>query len=663
MGAIEKKSPFKFLDAYNKEDRDTFFGREEEIEKLYEMAFQSNLTLVYGQSGTGKTSLIQCGLANRFNDTHWFDLYIRRNEDINASILRTLKQYKVVQQERGTLRQRLMRKRQSINRTSTAIFEHENEVVRELRRLYKHYLKPIYLIFDQFEELFILGTKEEQAIFYQTVADILATETYCRVIIIMREESIAQLYQFEKIVPNLFEKRLRVEPLNRPKTRAVINGTIGQFGISLEKKELSDEIIDLLSEGTGRIELTHLQVVLDQLYKAANPTADKEIVFTEALIQKIGSFEDILGDFLNKQKLTIQQEAEKKFVGLSHAATSKVLNSFVTLEGTKKPISKEELAANNQVDYIIDLLEKNRLIRFDNDRYELSHDILAKHIASDRSADEVALLQISKIAKDRFHAYGTTKTLLNNNEVALIWSFKDQLKEENILKAEEWRFVEQSRSAAKRKRILFGSTVFVIVAALSALAIYSNNQRQIAQESLKLADARLVEIQNAQVEQQQANYEKYLNEGIALMATSKYSEAIQAFQTALDFNADGQAVKDNLQVARTKMDASSSFEQLIMEGDAIFDQNDNARYIDALNKYKEALSLDFNNSLAQSKINATQGKLAVAFEKFKGDGEAFFNARTPFGYKMALDSYRKAAKIKPNDPIIQRRIEEVKGKL
>jgi tetratricopeptide (TPR) repeat protein len=663
MGAIEKKSPFKFLDAYNKEDRDTFFGREEEIEKLYEMAFQSNLTLVYGQSGTGKTSLIQCGLANRFNDTHWFDLYIRRNEDINASILRTLKQYKVVQQERGTLRQRLMRKRQSINRTSTAIFEHENEVVRELRRLYKHYLKPIYLIFDQFEELFILGTKEEQAIFYQTVADILATETYCRVIIIMREESIAQLYQFEKIVPNLFEKRLRVEPLNRPKTRAVINGTIGQFGISLEKKELSDEIIDLLSEGTGRIELTHLQVFLDQLYKAANPTADKEIVFTEALIQKIGSFEDILGDFLNKQKLTIQQEAEKKFVGLSHAATSKVLNSFVTLEGTKKPISKEELAANNQVDYIIDLLEKNRLIRFDNDRYELSHDILAKHIASDRSADEVALLQISKIAKDRFHAYGTTKTLLNNNEVALIWSFKDQLKEENILKAEEWRFVEQSRSAAKRKRILFGSTVFVIVAALSALAIYSNNQRQIAQESLKLADARLVEIQNAQVEQQQANYEKYLNEGIALMATSKYSEAIQAFQTALDFNADGQAVKDNLQVARTKMDASSSFEQLIMEGDAIFDQNDNARYIDALNKYKEALSLDFNNSLAQSKINATQGKLAVAFEKFKGDGEAFFNARTPFGYKMALDSYRKAAKIKPNDPIIQRRIEEVKGKL
>ena len=667
MVAIEKKSPFKFLDAYNKDDKDTFFGRDEEIEKLYEMAFQSNLTLVYGQSGTGKTSLIQCGLANRFNATHWFDTYIRRNEDINTSLLRTLKQYKIVEKESGTLRQRLMSKRQSVKRTSSAVFEHENEVVRQLRRLYKHYLKPIYLIFDQFEELFILGTKEEQDIFYKTIANILETETYCRVIIIMREESIAELYQFEKIVPTLFEERLRVEPLNRPKTRAVINGTIGQFDIRLEKEELCDEIIDLLSEGTGRIELTHLQVFLDQLYTAADPSAENEVVFTEELIRKVGSIEDILGDFLDKQKLTIQHDTEQKFSGLSSSATSKVLNAFVTLEGTKKPINKEELSisqlSHDRVNYIVDLLEKNRLIRYDNDRYELSHDILAKHIASDRSADEVALLQIGKIVKDRYHAFDTTKTLLNNNEIQLIWTFKNQLKEENTLNADEWRFIEQSRSAVKRKRVLLGSTVFLIVAALSALTLYSNSQRKIAQESLELADARLIEIQSAQVKQRHANYEKYLNEGKALMATSRYSEAIQAFQTALDFKAEEQEAKTFLQDATNKEGASSRFKQLINEGDAIFTQNDDARYIDALAKYNEALSLDFNNSLAESKINATQGKLAVAFERFIGDGEAFFNANSAFGYKMALDSYRKAARIKPNDKMVQSRIQEVKSKL
>ena len=49
--------PFKFLDAYEKKDKKKFFGREEEIEMLYQTTFQTNLTLVYGRSGVGKTSL------------------------------------------------------------------------------------------------------------------------------------------------------------------------------------------------------------------------------------------------------------------------------------------------------------------------------------------------------------------------------------------------------------------------------------------------------------------------------------------------------------------------------------------------------------------------------------------------------------------------------
>ena len=61
-----KKYPFKFLDAYSQADHDFFFGREEEVAALYEMVFQTDILLVYGASGTGKTSLIQCGLANKF---------------------------------------------------------------------------------------------------------------------------------------------------------------------------------------------------------------------------------------------------------------------------------------------------------------------------------------------------------------------------------------------------------------------------------------------------------------------------------------------------------------------------------------------------------------------------------------------------------------------
>ncbi|MEZ4897233.1 MAG: ATP-binding protein [Saprospiraceae bacterium] len=72
------RSPFKFLDPYTLKDRKIFFGRSQEIETLYKMAFQTDIMLIYGRSGTGKTSLVQCGLGNRFNESDWFDIFVRK---------------------------------------------------------------------------------------------------------------------------------------------------------------------------------------------------------------------------------------------------------------------------------------------------------------------------------------------------------------------------------------------------------------------------------------------------------------------------------------------------------------------------------------------------------------------------------------------------------
>ena len=64
-------SPFKFLDAYSKDDKNIFFGREKETEEIYEKLFKSNLLLIYGASGTGKTSILNCGIANSFQESDW----------------------------------------------------------------------------------------------------------------------------------------------------------------------------------------------------------------------------------------------------------------------------------------------------------------------------------------------------------------------------------------------------------------------------------------------------------------------------------------------------------------------------------------------------------------------------------------------------------------
>ena len=78
-------SPFKFLDSYQQEDRDIFFGRDKEIDNLYHALSGVKHLLVYGPSGSGKTSLVECGLRNQFSDADWFALTIRRGNNINAA--------------------------------------------------------------------------------------------------------------------------------------------------------------------------------------------------------------------------------------------------------------------------------------------------------------------------------------------------------------------------------------------------------------------------------------------------------------------------------------------------------------------------------------------------------------------------------------------------
>ncbi|MCB0617048.1 MAG: ATP-binding protein, partial [Phaeodactylibacter sp.] len=87
---------------------------------------------------------MQCGLASQLETVDWLPFFIRKGEDINRSLNEALQ--KVLKGER---------------------FDTYAETIKEL---YAQYERPIYLLFDQFEELFILGTPEEQAAFFKTIS-------------------------------------------------------------------------------------------------------------------------------------------------------------------------------------------------------------------------------------------------------------------------------------------------------------------------------------------------------------------------------------------------------------------------------------------------------------------------------------------------------------
>lgn len=320
-----QESPFKFLSAFEKEDYRFFFGREEETKALYEMTYDTRLMLIYGASGTGKTSLVQCGLANQFKETRWKDIFIRREQNINHSLQTILEQE--LEKSGGI-----------------ALGKPENDVER-INLIYKAIFKPLYLIFDQFEELFIINPDEaEQQRFFQFVDDLLKSKVAAKILLVMREEFIAQLSNFEEMIPALFDHRFRVEAMRYTKAEDAIEQTLNKLAaahqISVSQPTLvAKKILQNLTDGKKKLELTYLQVYLDRLYQEADTIEKETPLFTPELVQKTGDFEDIIGEFLTDQitKMETQLGAGKKSIPI------KILGALITDERTKKVINETDL--------------------------------------------------------------------------------------------------------------------------------------------------------------------------------------------------------------------------------------------------------------------------------------------------------------------------------
>lgn len=489
-------SPFKFLDPYTAKDKRVFFGRERETEELYHKLMMTSLLLVYGLSGAGKTSLVRCGLAKRFRGPDWHPLYIRREEDVNKAV------HRVLEEKAGAIdgdhyQTDLEKIYEQLNSGGEeAIIEIaepqealSGNLAEAIDRLYAKHLRPIYLIFDQFEEIFTLGSDEEQRIFAENLRDLIHADLPCKIILVMREEYIGYLYYFEELLPEINDFRIRVEAMEDKRVAGVIQKSCAAFNITLEDKDKVPALIidKLRGEERGdtgprhRIQLPYLQVYLDGLYqhvlKQTHPATSKldelpqplpKMTFTAGHVEEYGSIENVLGDFLDSQVKRIQAAVKTAFP-LSHKDSVKeALDQFVTVDGTKRPLYKEDVnlpkLKPEVIDMIIDELLEARILRPDGDRFELAHDALAFRISSQRSDEEKRFKEIVEFLKTKYDQYQRKLTgRLTGHEVALVRSHPkpNQIKEK--LTRSEWHFFKKSENRVLVQRFLWAIGIFGVL--------------------------------------------------------------------------------------------------------------------------------------------------------------------------------------------------------
>ena len=246
---LTAQSPWPGLRSFGEDDREFFFGRERETAELLALVQRSGVVIVYGQSGLGKTSLLQAGLFHGLRDASLLPFRLRIDHGDAAPPVAT--------QIKTALGAALdaagvQGPRPGPNETLWEYF-HRRDL--DLWGARNRLIKPV-IAFDQFEEVFTLGQRSEGAI--ARVAGLLADlesllehrapeavrarleqrpddalkydfqHDGVKFIISLREDFLAQLDTWRTRMPSLLPNRFRLERMTGGQALEVVEREIGR---------------------------------------------------------------------------------------------------------------------------------------------------------------------------------------------------------------------------------------------------------------------------------------------------------------------------------------------------------------------------------------------------------------------------------------------------
>ncbi|MFZ2899169.1 MAG: ATP-binding protein [Saprospiraceae bacterium] len=410
-------SPFKFLDSYHKEDFEVFFGREKDTGALYDALSGVKHLLVYGPSGAGKTSLIECGLRNQFSDADWYALTVRRGTDIVASVF-------------ARINEALNHKLELHPRTGLPI-DPQTDFGEAVEALFTERYQPVYLLFDQFEELLISGREDEKRDFFTRLTRLIRYKAPCRVLLIMREEFIGHLSEFEPLCPSIFQHRFRLEKMRRGAVEEVLLRILEApryraFFEVINAPALAANILSRLPDQRQEIELAHVQVFLSELWDRANTPPVSLPLLHEGLVKPNDNLETVLDSFLKKQFAELEAAYGDK-------APLELLACMISERHTKlqlgeaallRELKEKGITLKKTLSDLLQDLERRRIIRQLKSggatEYEISHDALALVVGQNLTEE----MKMRERAEEVYRVFGEKPGFLSTDDLDLIRLYK-----------------------------------------------------------------------------------------------------------------------------------------------------------------------------------------------------------------------------------------------
>lgn len=396
-----RHSPYQGLVPYDEKDAPFFFGRETERKIIIANLFASPLTLLYSESGVGKSSVLRAGVAHELRRRD--DLLIIVFSEWQGTPLADLKgavTKAVFAKGTFTAQPRpLAYLRPDPFREAASLSEYLNAWSRKLNC-------SLMIILDQFEE-YSLYHPQDDAFAIEFPRAVLQSETPISFLISIREDSLAKLDRFEGHIPTLFDNYLRINHLDLDAGREAIERPIQEYNLqrghdgdpfSIEPR-LVDAVLSqvktgqvVLGEGgrgvvsnlTGEVEVEtpYLQLVMTRIWDEEIKRGSKTLRLET--LNDLGGAGRIVRTHLDAvvSALTPEEQeiAAAVFYHLVTPSGTKIAHSVPDLaEFSKIPVKRlrpvlEKLSAKEVL--ILRALapppDKPSLLR-----YEIYHDVLA----------------------------------------------------------------------------------------------------------------------------------------------------------------------------------------------------------------------------------------------------------------------------------------------
>jgi hypothetical protein len=424
--------PYAGLMPFSEEQAPYFFGRDAEREVVTANLMAATLTLFYGPSGVGKSSVINAGVA-----------YHLRREAREALAAGRQPQFAIVlfrewrDEPLGALEREITREVGAPGVGAT--------FGDRLQSWAAHLDGELLIVFDQFEEYFLYhpGDTGETSFASEFARAVNRRDLRASFLISMREDSIAKLDFFKGRIPNLFDNYLRIGRLDRGKGREAIVLPIEQFNrlggasegpFSIEPA-LVEAVLDqvrasgVTSDGAGlgavrlgedeTIETPHLQLVMTRLWQEER--AARSTTLRLATLDRLGGASAIVSRHV-ESALDALSPAERE-------AAARIFQYLVTPAGTKIALGVEDLQANSglSAEALRALLLRlsagdSRILvsvapapdQPNRERFQIFHDVLAQKVldwrrryvaaAEQRAAEAVAEEQRRRAEKEAMAA-------------------------------------------------------------------------------------------------------------------------------------------------------------------------------------------------------------------------------------------------------------------